>query len=181
MNTYYSNLKQALKDIQVIQKGEFQLKSGEKSSVYIDLRRVISYPQLLRQIATTMWETFSKKHTYSPPALVCGVPYGALPLSTCIALDQTIPLIMCRKTPKTHGLSQLIEGVYQKGQHCLVVEDVITTGNSVLNTIDVLEAHGLKVKDILVFLDREKGAKQAFEARGYCLHRVFTIDQIVDS
>jgi uridine monophosphate synthetase len=97
--------------------------------------------------------------------LICGVPYAALPMATAMSLESYIPLIIKRKEAKSYGTKKLIEGIYQKGQNCLLVEDVITSGKSLLETIPEIEQEDLKVSDIVVVLDREQGGKQLWKAK----------------
>jgi uridine monophosphate synthetase len=129
--------------IGAIKIGEFTLKSGQHSTVYVDLRRIISYPDVLRAVANRIWE--SLRHAQFD--LICGIPYTALPIATCISLQHNIPMIMRRKEKKEYGTKQMIEGVYKPGQSCVLIEDIITTGGSVLETARDMDEAGLVVKD----------------------------------
>jgi orotate phosphoribosyltransferase len=165
----------ALAGIDVIKFGEFTLRSGAISPVYVDLRSIIAYPQLLRQVANSVWDVIKTIR----PTLLCGVPYTALPIAVCIALDQDIPMLLCRKEPKDYGTKKQIEGVFEKGQNCLILEDVITTAGSVLKTIDILTERGLQVTDVAVVVDRQEGGREALEEKGFRLHSVFTLSELV--
>ncbi len=110
--------------------------------------------------------------------LICGVPYAALPMATAMSLESYIPLIIKRKEAKSYGTKKLIEGIYQKGQNCLLVEDVITSGKSLVETIAEVEQEDLKVSDIVVVLDREQGGKQLLESKGYRVHTLFNISEV---
>lgn len=164
----------SLYEIGAIQFGEFKLKSGQTSSIYINLRKIISYPYLLKNIAQAMWET-TKHCQYD---LVCGVPYTALPIATCISLDQNIPMIMRRKEKKDYGTKQMIEGVFTAGQRCLIIEDVITTGGSIIETADELENAGIKVSDVTVLIDREQGGRENLEKK-YNVHTILSLNTIL--
>ncbi|ERR1043165_4407909 len=165
----------ALINIGVIKWGEFTLRSGEISPIYIDCREIISYPPLLRNIAKVLWD----KIKHLKPSLLCGVPYTALPMATAVSLEQNLPMLMCRKETKNYGTKKQIEGVFKSGQDCLIIEDVVTTGGSVLQIADSLKKHGLQVKDIVVLVDRQQGGKEALLAAGYQLHSVFTLNELV--
>ncbi|OGT44131.1 MAG: orotate phosphoribosyltransferase [Gammaproteobacteria bacterium RIFCSPHIGHO2_12_FULL_37_34] len=163
-----------LYQIGAIQFGEFKLKNGQLSSIYIDLRKIISYPDLLRKIAHALWEKISSY----PFDFICGVPYTALPIATCISLEQNIPMVMRRKEKKDYGTKQIIEGVFQPGQSCIVIEDIITTGSSLLETARDLEQAGLKVNDVIAFIDREQGGRETL-AKHYTVHSVLSLSVIL--
>ncbi len=165
----------ALINIGGIKWGEFTLRSGEVSPIYIDCRAIISYPPLLRNIAKVLWD----KVKHLKPSLLCGVPYTALPMATAISLEQDIPMLMCRKEAKEYGTKKQIEGVYKSGQDCLIIEDVVTTGGSVLQIAELLKNQGLQVKDIVVLVDRQQGGGEALMAAGYQLHSIYTLDEII--
>lgn len=162
--------------IGALQFGDFKLKSGLSSSVYMNLRKIISYPDILRTVANEMWEATSGCSF----ELVCGVPYTALPIATCFSLDHQIPMIMRRKEKKEYGTKQSIEGEFKAGQNCLIIEDVITTGSSVIETAVDLETEGLKVTDLVALIDREQGGREILVNKHYRLHTIFTLTEILE-
>lgn len=170
------NLIYSLYQIGVVQFGDFTFKSGIKSTIYMNLRKIISYPDILRIIAKAMWE----KTRDCKFDLVCGVPYTALPIATCISLEHDIPMIMRRKEKKDYGTRQMIEGVFNPGQRCLIVEDVITTGGSIIETADELEAAGVVVNDLVALIDREQGGRENL-TRKYQLHTILTLSEILQT
>lgn len=158
----------------IIKFGRFTLKSGIESPFYVDLRPLASDPKILKHLANYMLEMLPLDNF----DLICGVPYAALPMATAMSLESYLPLIIKRKEAKQYGTKKLIEGIYEKGQNCLLVEDVITSGKSLLETIPEIENEGISVSDIVVVLDREQGGKQLLESKGYRVHTLFTISEV---
>ncbi len=181
MNSVFSVQKSQLivelYNIGAVKFGEFKLKSGITSPIYLDLRQIISYPSILRTVSECLWELVC----HSQFDLICGIPYTALPIATSISLQHNIPMIMRRKEKKSYGTQQQIEGAFKHGQTCLLIEDVITSGGSVSETADDLENNGLIVKEIAVLIDREQGGKKNLEARHYTVHAALTLTDILTS
>ncbi len=159
----------------IIKFGKFTLKSGIESPFYVDLRPLASDPKILKNLAKYLLEMLPLDHF----DLICGVPYAALPMATAMSLQSDIPLIIKRKEAKEYGTKKMIEGIFEKGQNCLLVEDVITSGKSLLETIPEIENEGISVSDIVVVLDREQGGKELLESKGYRVHTLFKISEIV--
>jgi uridine monophosphate synthetase len=158
----------------IIKFGRFTLKSGIESPFYVDLRPLASDPKILKNLANYLLDMLPLDNF----DLICGVPYAALPMATAMSLESYIPLIMKRKEAKQHGTKKLIEGIFTKGQNCLLVEDVITSGKSLLETIPEIENEGITVSDIVVVLDRQQGGKELLESKGYHVHTLFTISEV---
>lgn len=166
-----------LVEIQAVKFGQFTLKSGQSSPIYVDLRLIVSYPELLKDVAEAFW---TKIHHLSYD-LLCGVPYTALPFATALSLLHQKPMVMRRKEAKDYGTKKLIEGVFKQGQTCLVIEDLITTGMSIFETIEPLQNEGLHVRDVAVLLDREQGGRKRLIEKGYRLHAVFTMTELLEA
>ncbi len=122
-------------DIGCVKFGEFTLKSGINSPVYFDLRVLVSYPKIL-EAASEIFASEIKTRGVEYE-IICGVPYGAISLATGVSFKTGMPMVFKRKDAKAHGTKKLVEGVYKQEDRCLVVDDVITSGISILETVEV--------------------------------------------
>lgn len=161
--------------IGAIKFGDFTLKNGDKSKIYLDLRQLISYPDVLRSAAEAIWKKIHALHF----DLLCGVPYTALPIATTISLVNHKPMIMRRKEKKNYGTKQQVDGAFKEGQNCIIVEDVVTTGSSIIETADDLESAGLKISDVVALIDRNQGGTDKLKKRNFKLHSVFSLEEVL--
>lgn len=166
----------SLIEIECVKFGNFILKSGQSSPIYIDLRNIVSYPELLANLSIFFEEKIN-------PAVqrICGVPYAALPMATVVSLQTGLPMIIKRKEAKNYGTQKTLEGSYAKGDKVLLIEDVITSGESLMETINELENEGLEIAQILVVLDREQGGSQRLKEKGYEIQSLFTITSLINT
>jgi uridine monophosphate synthetase len=171
-----------LADIGAVRFGEFTLHSGVTSPIYIDLRLLASHPRALSQVAASYAALLHGRLRAAPLNYDCiaAIPYAALPIGTAVALQTGEPLVYPRKEAKSYGTKRAIEGVFEAGQRAVVLDDLITKGGSKIEAIAPLIAAGLQVKDVVVFIDRESGGKEMLAERGYRLHAVLTLRQILD-
>lgn len=153
-----------------VKTGRFTLASGKISDFYVDARITTMSPEGLALIGPLAIQIF-KSARWELDA-VGGLTLGADPIAYAIsyASNLTPPLLRAftiRKEPKTHGTSKLIEGAFQQGDRVVVVEDVITTGQSALKAIDAVAAAGAQIAGVFALVDREEGGRDAIENAGY--------------
>ena len=101
-------------------------------------------------------------------------------MATLMSVESGMPMVVRRKEAKDYGTKKMVEGVWKEGQGCLVVEDVVTTGSSVLETAALLRDHGMVVKDCVVLLDREQGAVKAVSGNDVTVHAVLQVSSVLD-
>ena len=176
LDPYLTSLADGLLSAGCIKFGEFTLKSGLKSPIYIDLRQIITYPKLLRQIG----EAYLPLLKHLKFDRIAGLPYAAIPIATAISLAGNYPMIYPRKEVKTYGTKAEIEGEYKADETVVVIDDLATTGGSKFEAVEKLTAVNLIVKDVVVLVDRQSGAKESLAQAGYAMHAVLTIGQLLD-
>ncbi|WP_353930932.1 bifunctional orotidine-5'-phosphate decarboxylase/orotate phosphoribosyltransferase [Okeanomitos corallinicola TIOX110] len=164
-------------DIGCIMFGEFVQASGETFPYYIDLRKIISNPQVFNQVLSA-YEDILKTLTFDRLA---GIPYGSLPTATGLSLRLHCPMIFPRKEVKAHGTRKVIEGNFHPGETIAVVDDILISGKSAIEGAEKIKSVGLNVKDIVVFIDHEKGVKDRLKAQGYNAYSVLTLSEIVNT
>ncbi|XP_066145637.1 uridine 5'-monophosphate synthase-like isoform X1 [Euwallacea fornicatus] len=163
-------------NINAIKFGEFKTKVGLMTPVYCDLRVMVSYPDVMKSLA----ELLIYEIKGIDVDILCGVPYTALPIATAVSLQTSIPMVMRRQEPKYHGTKKIVDGVFKAGDQCLIVEDVVTSGSSILETVKDLENEGLTCTDAIVFLNREQGGAALLKDKGITMHALMTLSQLVD-
>jgi uridine monophosphate synthetase len=156
--------------------GDFKLKSGVKSPIYFDLRLLASYPKLL-SIAAGSYRSLIADLEFDRLA---AIPYAALPIGTAMSIQSGVPMIYPRKEVKAYGTKSSVEGQFESGAKVLVVDDLISSGESKFEAIDSLVSSGLIVEDIAVLIDREGGGGEKLSGAGYRLHSVFKLSELVD-
>ncbi len=166
----------ALHDLQAIQFGNFTLQSGAQSPIYVDLRLLVSNPQALA-LAASQYGKLLDELVFDRLA---AIPYAGLPLGTAVALQTRMPLIYPRKEVKEYGSGRTIEGWFNPGETVVVLDDLISSGNSKTSAIKPLVEAGLQVHDIVVLIDRESGGREELAAQNVTVHSVFKLRDLLD-
>lgn len=141
----------------------FTWASGWKSPIYCDNRKILSFPFIRDYIKSEMCNVIFEK--FPDAELLAGVATAGIAWGAMAADQLKLPYIYVRPKPKEHGLGNQIEGFYEKGQKTVVVEDLVSTGKSSLQVVDVLKAQGLEVVGMVsIFTYGFPAATEAFEA-----------------
>ena len=165
----------ALCDAKIMKFGLFSLASGRKSPVYVDVRVLPSSPG---PFAIAI-EELSKKVKELKVDAVAGAETAGIPIAAAIGLKAKIPMLYVRKRPKSNGTQSFIEGVLEKGQKVVLIDDMITDGKSKLRFIDGIKEEGAVCNDVLVILDREQGGTECLSAEGVALHSLITLKELL--
>jgi uridine monophosphate synthetase len=165
----------ALAQAGCVQVGDFTLKSGEQSPIYLDLRRLSSSPAALRVVSAALVEILrALQFDHLAP-----IPYAGLPLGTAAALALNASMIYPRREVKDYGTRASVEGVFESGDTAVVVDDLATKGDAKLEAIEVLRAAGLQIRDVVVLIDRQQGAAETLTQAGCRLHAVTTLSELL--
>lgn len=151
------------------------LEGGIVSPFYFDMRLIISYPDVLINFA----DAIKGKMENINCDVICGVPYAAVPVATLACANTKTPMIMQRKEPKSHGTKKMLEGNFKKQDKCLIIEDVIVTGNSIKKSAVILEDHDLIARDVIILIDREQGGVQRLEKEGFRVHTILQLSEVI--
>jgi len=176
-------LAEELWKLDAIEFGDFTLgRTAVHSPIYVNLRRLISNPKALTRCARIIKEELetllSMRNPHIHPfTLVAGVPFGGLHVATAFSLSAMSPMIYIY--PPTTDKADIIEGIFVRGQSCLIIDDLITGGGSILQTAATLSAAGLVVRDAVTLIDRQEGGRAALKAAGINLTSILTLEQIV--
>ena len=170
-----------LHENKIIRFGDFTLASGKKSSYYVDLRLVPSYPHQFRKMVKYLQNEIIKDIGLDKFDSLVSVPTGGLVIASALAIETVKPLIYVRSKPKDYGTSKSVEGKIQEGMKVVMIDDVATTGGSVVNGIKSLKEEKIKVEDAYVIVNRMEGADEALEEEGVTLHSITNVMQITKS
>lgn len=165
----------------IIKFGDFTLASGKKSSYYVDLRLVPSYPHEFRKMVKYLENEIIQDIGLDKFDSIVSVPTGGLVIASALAIESIKPLIYVRSKPKDYGTSKSIEGKIHENMKVVMIDDVATTGGSVANAIKILKEENILVKDAYVIVNRMEGADDTLSELGVKTHSILNILQITET
>lgn len=163
---------------EIIKFGDFTLASGKKSSYYVDLRLVPSYPHQFRTMIKNLQNNIVEDIGLDSFDSLVSVPTGGLIIASALAIETVKPLIYVRSKPKDYGTTKSVEGQIYKGMRVVMIDDVATTGGSVVNAIKSLKDANITIEDAYVIVNRMEGAEEVLKELGVKLHSLTNIMQI---
>ncbi len=166
-------LKQFLKECGAFKTGEFTLTSGKKSNFYVDIKQASTNPKILAEIAREM------KSLIKDESRIAGMELGAVPLAVAVSLESGLPYVIIRKRERSHGTGKLIEGNMKSGERILLVEDVTTSGSSLIKAVEIIRQAKGVVDRALVVVDREEGASELLEENGITLVPLVRVSEML--
>lgn len=167
-------LKELLKECGAIKFGKFVLTSGKESDYYVDIKIAALQPKILSAITEELAENLTGEEN----KIAC-IELGAVPLATALALKSSIPFVILRKEPREHGTEKGLEGEIKSGEKIVVIEDVATTGNSILKVVRAVRERGALVKLAIVVVDREEGAAQLLKENNVELISLVKVSELL--
>jgi orotate phosphoribosyltransferase len=166
-------LKDSLIKCGAFKTGEFVLTSGKKSNFYVDIKQASTDPLILKEIAELMATKLRNEN------IIAGMELGAVPLAVALSLETKLPYIIIRKESRKHGTGKLVEGNLKPGDRVLLVEDVTTTGSSLLKAAEIIKKEGGEIYRALVVVDREEGAKEMLEGNDLILEPLVKVSEMM--
>ena len=176
--SFAKELAMSLVKTQALKFGVFTLTSGKMSSYYIDLRLVPSYPKVFQKIVDMYGKVIKKEVGLSKFDVICGIPTSGLVFASAIAMSLEKPLIYVRRDARQHGTQRNIEGLIKPGDRILLIDDLVTTGSSLISSKEMIAAEGCEVMDAVVLVDREEGGIQNLKNIGVKVHYVAKVTEL---
>ncbi|AEH36899.1 orotate phosphoribosyltransferase [Halopiger xanaduensis] len=163
----------ALRDAEAVKFGEFELSHGGTSEYYVDKYLFETDPTCLEAIADAFAERIE------PGDKLAGVALGAVPLAAATSVAADAPYVIARKQRKDYGTANLIEGRLEEGEEVVVLEDIVTTGTSLVDAIEALREAGATVERALVVVDRQEGGRENVEDAGVEMEALVTAEELL--
>jgi orotate phosphoribosyltransferase/uridine monophosphate synthetase len=180
-------LAKALWDLGAVQFGDYTIgRTTQHSPVYVNLRLLISNPRALARAARVMNEEVQTRQAMLHKPVnefhrVCGIPFGGLHLATAFALRSRVPMVYVHPAKERNGNRLWVEGRFEPGETVLLIDDLVTSGGGIIETAAFLKANAnLTVRDVLVLLDRQEGAREQLKAHGYNLISILGLEPMLN-
>ena len=159
--------------------GDFVLRSGRRSRYYLDKYRFETRPDLLAALGTRIAE---QARLHAPAATLLAAPeLGAVALAAAGSLASGLPFVIVRKAAKDYGTAKRVEGVFEPGDRVCLVEDVVTSGGALLDSIAAVREAGLVVDTAICVVDREEGGSAALAEHSVALRPIFRAGALLES
>ncbi len=158
--------------------GAFALTSGKLSTYYIDLRVVPSFPNAFQTVCNTFMGMIKNDVGIAAFERISGIPTAGVPFAAVVAYSLQKPFVYVRKETRTHGRERKVEGILHPGDRVLILDDLITTGKSLLEAVDAIRSEGGVVKDAVVLIDREEGGRKALTKEDINLHCLASMSEV---
>jgi orotate phosphoribosyltransferase len=169
------SLAQSLRDAALLE-GDFVLRSGKRSSYYLDKYRFSTRPDLLRPLGEALAAAIRE---HEPGAVRIAAPeLGAVPLAAAASLESGLPFVIVRGKPKEYGTANRIEGVFEPGDCVCLVEDVVTSGGAAIEAVEAVREAGMRVANAICVVDREEGGVDALARAAVRLWPLFTASEL---
>ncbi len=154
-------------------RGDFLLRSGQRSGEYFDKYQFEANPQLLRQIAEAMAPMVPKN-----TELLGALEMGGIPIATVLSLLTGIPMVLVRKSAKEYGTCKFAEGPAVRGRRITLVEDVVTTGGQIVTSAQDLRSEGALIENVVCVIDRSEGKTEKLRQAGLQHFALFTMAEL---
>lgn len=167
-----------LNKVGAFQFGAFKLASGKISPYYVDLRIISSFPDVFEKICS-FYSSFAKDNVgVKNFERIAGIPVAGIPFASVVAYNLHKPFLYVRKGERLHGRQKRIEGIISPGDRVLLVDDLVTTGLSLVTAAKAIAAEGGVITDAVVLLDREEGGKEKLKRNGIRLHAMLRVSEV---
>jgi uridine monophosphate synthetase len=172
-----------MKETNFIKRGNFTLKSGIHSSYYVDVKSLISYPDIMANLSNLLYikiiDLVKKETLQLSEICICGLPYAGIPFASHISLKNNIPMILLRKEKKNYGTKNIFEGSLENIKHLILIDDILTTGISILESLDEFKSYNLDISAIVLIDREESGGKGAVFKRLKNIDSVFKLKKFL--
>lgn len=159
--------------------GDFVLRSGRRSSYYLDKYRFETRPELLGPLGERIAEAVRE---IEPDAVrLAGPELGAVALAAAASLASGLPFLIVRKEAKSYGTGNRLEGAFEEGELTCLVEDVVTSGGAAVEAVEALREAALEVRNAVCVVDREEGGTEALASVGVGLRPLFRVSELAEA